>query len=73
MTIQIEVVYRTVGKHRKNTRNVIGIICPTALTQAMGLRKVEPIIVEMGDVQVDWQATSPGYENLREEQKWINA
>ena len=72
MTIPIEVVYHTVGKRHKNTRNVIGIICPTVLAQEMRLRKVEPIIVEMGDVQVDWQATSPGYENLREEQKWIN-
>jgi len=57
MPIPIEVSYTTMDK--KKTRNVIGVICPTTLNQCIGLFKAKPIYIEMGDVKVDWQETSP--------------
>jgi hypothetical protein len=62
MIIPIEVSYRTVGKNK--TRNVIGVLCPTALTQVMNFSNVAPIYVDMGDMKVDWNLTSPGFEML---------
>ena len=60
MPIPIEVSYSTIGKSRKKQRNVIGIICPTALNQAMFKKPV--IFVEMGDIECDWNESSAGLE-----------
>jgi len=62
MPIPIEVSYITIGKNK--TRNVIGVICPTALNQSIGYFKARPIYVEMGDIEVDWEETSAGFEML---------
>lgn len=64
MPIAIEVHYTTVGKSRKKIRNVIGVICPTALYQSIDLGNAKPIYVDLGDAQVDWQETSAGFEML---------
>jgi hypothetical protein len=64
MPIPFEVSYQTVGK--KKTRNVIGVICPTALSQSMGFFYYKPIFINMGDIKVDWDKTSPGFEVLKE-------
>lgn len=64
MPIPIEVSYTTVGK--KKTRNVIGVICPTALNQSIGHFKAQPVYVDMGDIEVDWQETSAGFEMMAE-------
>lgn len=64
MLMPIEVSYTTVGKKRKKTRDIVGVICPTPLSQSMGLSHAKPIYVNMGDVSVDWNKTSPGFEML---------
>lgn len=64
MPIAIEVSYTTVGRSRKKMRNVIGVICPTALYQSIGIGNAKPIYVDLGDVQVDWQETSAGFDML---------
>lgn len=56
-----EVSYTRSGRNGKQSRNVIGVMCPTALAQWMGLAR--PIFVSLGDVQVDW--TSPQSEGYR--------
>lgn len=62
MTIPIEVAYLTTG--RKKTRNVTAVICPTVLNQTIGYFKAQPIYVELGDIVVDWDETSPGFEMI---------
>lgn len=58
-----EVSYKTTGRSRKRTRNVIGVLCPTALVQYMGL--ASPIFVQLGDVEVDWKMPqSEGYRAM---------
>lgn len=55
-----EVSYTTTGRSGKKARNVIGVLCPTAL--ALHMRIATPIFVSLGDVQVDWTAPqSDGY------------
>jgi hypothetical protein len=61
--ISIEVSYKTIGKNK--IRNVIGVICPTALNQSIGYFKAEPIFVDMGDIKVNWNETSSGFEMLK--------
>lgn len=62
MPIAHEVIYTTTGRKKKKTRNVIGVMCPSAITQAMGYSELRPIYVEMGDLKADWNETSAGYE-----------
>jgi len=51
-----EVEYTTTvgGKKARRTRNVVGVLCPTVLAQRLGLAR--PIFVDLGDVEVDWNA-----------------
>ena len=60
--IPIELSYSTTGK--KTKRNVLGVICPTVYNQNLSYFKVDPIYVSLGDVEVNWEATSPGFETL---------
>jgi len=58
-----EVSYVTTGRNGKKIRNVIAVICPTAMAQHMRLAK--PIFVSLGDVPVDWSApVSNGYRAM---------
>ena len=63
MPIPYEVHYRTFGLRRKKEREVIGVICPSAISQYLGLAP-RPIFVSMGDVIVDWTETSAGFEAM---------
>lgn len=55
-----EVSYTRTGRNGKRERNVIGVLCPTALSHHM--RLAQPIFINMGDVQVDWnKPQSAGY------------
>jgi len=64
MPIPIEVRYRTIGRKQRKEREVIGVICPTPLALYTGIAK--PIYVSLGDIKVDWEQTSPGFEALNE-------
>lgn len=55
-----EVSYTTSASGKK-MRNVIGVLCPTVLAQA--LWQTAPIFISLGDVAVDWNA--PQSEGLR--------
>ena len=68
MPIPITVSYTTTGtgKHKKTTRNVIGVICPKAISYALGFN-TKPLFVEMGDIKVDWDSRSPGFNMLPDE------
>lgn len=58
-----EVSYTKTGRKGKKARNVIGVLCPTALAQRMWLAR--PIFVSLGDVVVDWNAPqSEGYRAM---------
>lgn len=58
-----EVTYTTTGKKRRTTRNVVGVLCPTVLAQRLGLAR--PIFVDLGDVDVDWNAPqTAGYASM---------
>lgn len=58
-----EVLYTTSGHKGKKKRNVIGVLCPTALAQYLGI--AAPIFVSLGDVVVDWDAPrSAGYRAM---------
>lgn len=65
MPIPLEVSYTAIGKRRRKERCVVGVICPKPMALHMGIAK--PIIVSMGDVAVDWEQTSPGFEALNEQ------
>jgi hypothetical protein len=63
-----EVSYTTTGRKGKKERNVIGVLCPTALAQRMEL--AAPIFVSLGNVEVDWNAIpSAGFMTVFELQK----
>lgn len=58
-----EVSYTTTGRGKKKARNVIGVLCPTVLSQRLGL--ANPIFVSLGDVIVDWnEPQSEGYRAM---------
>jgi len=60
-----EVSYTTTGRKGKKERNVIGVLCPTVISQRMGLAR--PIFVSLGDVVVDWNTEqSEGYRAMFE-------
>ena len=61
--IPYEVEYKQIGK--KKTRNVICIICPTVYNQLVGTYKVQPIYIHLGDIKVDWEKTSPAFEEYQ--------
>jgi len=62
MTIPIEVSYVTTGS--KKTRNVTAVICPTVLNQTIGYFKAQPIYVELGDIEVNWEESTPGFDMM---------
>jgi hypothetical protein len=58
-----EVSYIIEGRQGRRRRNVIGVLCPTALSQC--LHDARPIFVSLGDVVVNWDApVSPGYRMM---------
>lgn len=58
-----EVSYITEGRKGRKRRNVIGVLCPTALSQCLG--GTQPIFVSLGDVVVNWNApVSTGYQMM---------
>lgn len=67
MPIPFEVYYTTTKRVKE--RNVLGVIPPTIFNQLLSTFKVEPIIVEMGDIEANWEETSPGFELLNEATK----
>lgn len=61
-----EVSYVMTGRSGKKERRVTGVLCPTVLAQRMGL--AAPIFVQLGDVEVDWNAPqSDGYRAMFDE------
>ena len=62
MPIPFEVSYTAVGRKRRKERNVVGVICPKPIALYLGITK--PLFVSLGDVTVDWEQTSPGFEAL---------
>lgn len=58
MPIPLQVTYRTIGK--KKERIVEGVITPKPISVFLGF--VPEIIVDMGDVIVDWKESSAGFE-----------
>ena len=63
MVQPFEVRYTTAGRKGRKRRNVIGVLCPTALNQC--LYGARPIFVSLGDVVVNWDApVSQGYRMM---------
>lgn len=65
MPIPLEVRYTAEGRSQRKRRTVIGVHCPTLCCLRLaeiGVLHAPVLGCVMGDVEVDWTQTSPGFE-----------